>query len=95
MHAGNFGRIREKRIGSYYKRKSKLNQLYLYWIALSVLNCPSQTSSEGHLLLIQCYYRRKSKLNQLYLYWIALLVLNCFSQKSSKDTELIQCYYTK
>jgi hypothetical protein len=35
---------------------------YLYWIALSVLNCFPK-SSKDHLLLIQCYYRRKPKLN--------------------------------
>ena len=36
---------------------------YLYWIALSVLNCSSLRSSKDHLLLIQRYYRRKPKLN--------------------------------
>ncbi len=28
-------------IQCYYRRKPKLNKLYLYWIALSVLNCSS------------------------------------------------------
>ena len=43
--------------------KTHFLKLYLYWIALSVLNCSSQRSSKDHFLLIQCYYRRKSKLN--------------------------------
>jgi hypothetical protein len=37
---------------------------YLYWIALSVLNCSFCRFNEGHhLLLFQCYYRRNPKLN--------------------------------
>ena len=46
-----------------YKRKPKLNYLYLNWIALSVLNCSSWRSSKDHLLLIQYYHRREPKLN--------------------------------
>ena len=50
-------------IQCYYRRKPKINKLYLYWIGLSVLNCSSWRSSKDHLLLIQYYYRRKPKLN--------------------------------
>ena len=75
-------------IQCYYRRKSKLNQLYLYSTALSVLNCSSWRSSKNHLLLIQCYYRRKPKLNQLYLYWIALFVLSCSSYNLSLNHSL-------
>ena len=57
-------------IKCYYRRKPELNQLYLYPIALSVLNCSSWSFSKDHLLLIQCYYNRKPKLNQSYLYRI-------------------------
>ena len=42
-------------------KDAKVN--YLYWIALSVLNCSSYRSSKDHLLLIQSHYRRKPKLN--------------------------------
>ena len=62
------------------------DHFYLFWIALSVLDCSYFRSSKDHLLLILCYYKRKLEIcfNQNIV---------CFVEGTGGTTNSVWSYY--